>query len=417
MGRWSLRLRAAVDENRTTIIAVCLLLTLLGGWATHTAYASPGMTVEDRVVSSWQTSGQYNHSATVLKNNTVFDRGETLRNRPMYFTTVAPTLNGLFRFSYTATERGNLTTTTDITLIARAVERGSQGAPSVLWQQSWGLAHQQTRAITPGERVTVPFSVNVTRLENRTNRISQELGGTAGETEILIRATVSVRGRVNDDDIKQVQNYTIPLSVGPATYSPGSVETKTHREETTRTVRVPRQYGLLWRLGGPFSVFVGVVGLLASIHWSRKGGINLSSTERDRLTYEDDRADFDEWISTIRPPEEAMNLPQGSADSLAALVDFAIDTNNSVLEHPDTGMFYVVHDGYCYTYDPPRPPRDDTVDAARGANGSAGSGSESETTLRDRIRSLRQIVASLRSQIRGSNDEPETLEERTERDG
>jgi hypothetical protein len=71
------------------------------------------------------------------------------------------------------------------------------------------------------------------------------------------------------------------------------------------------------------------------------------------LAYEDEREDFDEWISTIRLPDEVFDLPRAEAASLSALVDFAIDTDNSVIEDPDDSAYYVIHDGYLYTYQPP----------------------------------------------------------------
>lgn len=57
-----------------------------------------------------------------------------------------------------------------------------------------------------------------------------------------------------------------------------------------------------------------------------------------------------EWINQMRIPDEIRERERIEADSLADLVDFAIDTNNSVIE--DDG-YYVLHDGMLYTYDPP----------------------------------------------------------------
>lgn len=62
------------------------------------------------------------------------------------------------------------------------------------------------------------------------------------------------------------------------------------------------------------------------------------------------------------------------ADSLAGLVDFAIDTDNSVIEAPDADAYYVRHDGYLYCY---RPPRSD------GGNDETADGSVSETDSTD----------------------------------
>lgn len=59
---------------------------------------------------------------------------------------------------------------------------------------------------------------------------------------------------------------------------------------------------------------------------------------------------------TILLPDEAHELPQAEAETLADLVDFAIDTDNAVVERPDAEEFSVVHDGYRYVYRPPSLP-------------------------------------------------------------
>lgn len=88
------------------------------------------------------------------------------------------------------------------------------------------------------------------------------------------------------------------------------------------------------------------------------GRLALTEAEREWLAYRDDRTDFDDWISTIRLPEEARDLPVAEADTLADLVDFATDTDNAVLESADGERSHVVHDGYRYTFEaPPDPTR------------------------------------------------------------
>ena len=49
-----------------------------------------------------------------------------------------------------------------------------------------------------------------------------------------------------------------------------------------------------------------------------------------------------------------LDRPRASADSLGSLVDFAIDTDNGVVEDPSRGLYCVLHDGYLYTYEPPQ---------------------------------------------------------------
>ena len=120
-----------------------------------------------------------------------------------------------------------------------------------------------------------------------------------------------------------------------------------------QTFEVPREPGPLEAVGGPLLFAAGFLGLVGLITARTRNDIALTSEERERLAFEDDRSDFDEWINAIELPPEVRDLPRAEAKSLGDLVDFAIDTDNSVIENPDSGVYYVVHDGNCYTYEPP----------------------------------------------------------------
>jgi hypothetical protein len=126
--------------------------------------------------------------------------------------------------------------------------------------------------------------------------------------------------------------------------------------ETTGTVRVEREYGLPRAVGGPLVLSAALIGLLALGVGYWRGEFELTDQEREWLAYRADRAEFGEWIHTVQLPSEAQDLPRARADSLAALVEFAIDVDSGVVEPPEGDVFYVLHDGYLYTYTAPLPP-------------------------------------------------------------
>lgn len=115
-------------------------------------------------------------------------------------------------------------------------------------------------------------------------------------------------------------------------------------------------------VGGPLLLVGSLVAVIGLVVAGRRKTFALTEAEREWLEFREDRGDFDEWIVTMRLPDEVEKMPRAEADTLADLVDFAIDTDNAVVEHPDTGTFAVVHDGYRYAYPPPSNPA--TVDDA-----------------------------------------------------
>ncbi|MFC6875172.1 DUF5305 domain-containing protein [Halobellus marinus] len=351
MANWLLRLRALLDEQFVVVVAALVVLALVGGWLTYTTHASPNTTTEERIASSWQTTGSFNHSATVTEKNSVYPVGTTLTNRSIYFTDISPWFNGTYTFRYDASERGDLNGRVALQFVLQSVEE-NQESTTVVWQTNRSLETTSSDSIQPGETIRVPFSVNMNETTNRTEVIDEQLDNAPGQPEVVIRATVDIQGTVNGQQVDHVVEHTLPVALEQGTYRPANQGRITDQYEATRTVTVQQTYGPLRTIGCPALLFGSGVVLGGLVAVRSRGRLALSSTEQELLAYEDEREDFDEWISTIKLPDEAFDLPRAEAASLGALVDFAIDTDNSVIEDPDDGAYYVVHDGYLYTYQP-----------------------------------------------------------------
>lgn len=347
-----LRARALLDEQFAVVVAILVVLALAGGWLTYTTYATPETTTEERTVSSWRTAGSFDHSATVTERNPVYPVGTTLTNRSIYFTEVTPRLDGIYTFTYDASDRGELNGTVSLEAVLRSVE-GNQDQSTVVWRTSDPLTTVSADSLRSGETVRAPFSIDVNGSLNRSEVITDELDDPPGQPELLVRATVDVRGTVNGQPVNRTTVHTLPVELGQGAYRPASPGSTTDRQTTTRSVTVQESYGPV-RTVGASVLLVGPLGVLVGLAAARyRDRIALSAAERRVLAYEDERADFDEWISTIRLPDDAFDRPRAEAASIGALVDFAIDTDNGVIEDPDDGAYYVVHDGYLYTYQPP----------------------------------------------------------------
>ncbi|ESP89558.1 DUF5305 domain-containing protein [Candidatus Halobonum tyrrellensis] len=364
MSDWNLRARALVDEYFGVVAALLVVLVLVGGAASYTAYAAPSRTTEERVVSSWRATGAFSHGANVTEENPVFPAGERVENRSVYFTRVSPVLSGEYVVSYTGADRGNLTASVHLALVHRAVS--SDG--TVYWETRESLADRRVGSLDPGERVAVPYAVDVPRATNRTAAISTRLGGSPGEPRTLVVATVRLDGRVDGRRVDRTLDGTLTVSSGGDTYRADASEPAVARVERTETVAVPAAVGPVRRVGGPLLVLFAAGGLVGLAAARSRGTVPLTDDERAYLSYRADRADFDEWVSTASLPAEAFDRPRVEVDSLADLVDVAIDTDGRVLATPDGSGYYLVVDGFLYAYDPPERPDEAGVAEATTAD-------------------------------------------------
>jgi hypothetical protein len=367
-----LRFRTVLTRYRGVVTGVLILAILTGGYLAGTAYVAPGTTTEQRVTESWERTSSFSHAATVTRPSGVFEPNQRLENRSLYFTQAAPVVDVQYTLGYDATDEGSLDVTVRLQVVRRSVDTTPGGTAIVLWETERTLTTRSVSDLSPGRTVTVPVSVNVTEVTDRTDELVRGLDGSPGDVKVALVADVSLEGRVNGRSTTQAFTRQIELETGGGTYSvTGELQSSDRSESTTRVER-EQSYGVPYRIGGPLLLGVGVVGLAGLGLAHSRGDLDVTDAERDWLAYRDARSEFDEWIHTVALPAEADDLPRARAESLGDLVDLAIDVESAVTESPDGGTFHVVHDRYHYVYEAPSPAG--TGDPLDGADPTARDG-------------------------------------------
>jgi hypothetical protein len=356
MGRWGRRIRSTLDGQFATVVFVLVAALLVGGWLTYGAYATTETTVEQEQRAQAQYAGAFDHEADVTVDSPVFDRGATLSNRTTYFTQATPVLDGTFRYSYSATDGGNVSVTATVDAVFRSVSDGEDGGE--YWRVSRPL-NRTTASLAPGETVRLSFSENVTELLNESRRYDESVGGTPGSLVVAFAADVTTEGTVNGQPVDRSQSYRLGLDADDSVYRLDDPGTVTNGTQQTRAVRTQVQPGVVGRFGGPGLLAVGLLGLVALGTLRYQGRLALDDAERAYLAYERDRNEYDEWITAARLPPEARDGPTVEVDSLEGLVDIAIDSDRRVVENGSDGEFVAVVDDVVYQFvAPPEPDSD-----------------------------------------------------------
>jgi hypothetical protein len=354
MNEGRLRVRAVLGRWFAAVVVVALVAAAFGVVLTYGAHAAPGTHEEQRTVDEWSVRGSFTHGATVTDaaNGTVFESGTVVRNRTVYFQRVMPVLEGEFAF---AVRDAGAPVDVRIRrqLVVRSVEpEGREETPRVYWQENRTLGRTET-TVESGERTTVPFSVDVAQTVREARNVSERLGS-PGQIQTHVAVTVTAT-RQRSGAETHGRTYTLPIDPTASTYR---VEAEPDSETFTQTetVTVANDPGPLKSVGGPLLLLAGLLGTAVLAVSQHRGLVGLADRERRWLAYRDDRADFEEWITTVRLPEEAKTLPVAEAETLADLVDLAIDTDSAVVESPDGRTYSVLHGGYRYAFEAPSDP-------------------------------------------------------------
>jgi hypothetical protein len=348
-----LRLRAVIDDRFAAVVVALVVLAAVGGWLTYGAYGQTDTHQERRQVDEWHLAGSFTHGATVTEpaDGTVFEPNTTVRNRSAYLLRAMPVLEGQFRLGYAGGD-APVDLRIERHLVVRQVGLLGDDGQTVFWQDRRSLGTNET-SLGPGDETAVPFSVDVGRTLRRAANASDRLGS-PGTTNVGVQFTVEATRQTAEAETRRV-TYVLPIDAGSGVYRVRG-EPRTETFSRTALVPVEDESGPTSAYGGPLALLVGGLGAAGVLVARSRSAVALSAVEREWLAYRSDRAEFDEWIATVRLPEAAEGLPVAEPETLGDLVSVAIDADASVLESPDGDRYHVVHDGYRYTFDPPPAP-------------------------------------------------------------
>ena len=345
--RLVVRLRTVTDEWFVLVVAALLALSLFGGWMAYSAYAEePEAEIEEQTVEAWSSTGGFSHSAEIQRSNAVFEVGERLSHQPVYFTRVAPELEGDFTHSYSA-ESGDVTVDVSLERQARAVDDDGE-----YWSTSEQLNATTEEGVEPGERVSSPFDVDVPTMVNETERIEASLGNSPGNVETVVVAHVRMDGTIDGEDINQTDSYELLIEPDGDTYrveGPVAERQTAERTEEVETAGTPGTSGVL---PGTVLMVLSLTALGAVAFGKSNDILAPDEAELERFRLENERAEFDDWISTGSIPEDVSERTRLEVDTLEDLVDVAVDHDRRVIEDRETeGVYYVVEDDLLYVYD------------------------------------------------------------------
>jgi hypothetical protein len=348
---WGKRAKVVVADYAVIIAAVLVVVLLVGGAVTYTTNIEPGTETQERTVSEWRSVGGYTHSSTVQRPNRVFNVGETLEDRSLYYTQLGPELDGQFRYGFEAPS-GELTVESTTTLVIRSVSEGEEGDTEELWRIEEPLG-TTSETVAPGELATTTFTINVTEVLAEIEGVREDLGASPGETSVSVVSAVEATGSAAGGDATDEATYTLTLDPGSDTYSVSGPSGETEQHPRTETVTVERSYGPVRSALGPLLVVLSLVGLAGIAAGRYRGAFEVTDAERRTLSFAAERSEFDQWISRGAVSTAADDKPRVRIDDLEDLVDIAIDTDARVIEDVGKHRYYVLGESLCYEFEPP----------------------------------------------------------------
>jgi hypothetical protein len=310
-----LKLRLFAARHRQILIALLLSVALVATVGAGWAYANAGQTTDTDYRHPQSISGSVGTSAVVTGETPLYERGTRLTDRVVYLQGVTPNL----------TLEGQVDAPAGADIHQRLLlQYRATRDDRVVWDE--------TRVLAAGGARRLNTTINVSRVRERASRIQGEFGA-AATVDLRLKYVVDYE----TDRYEGTLNSTTPLTFTQRAYI---VDGDLAVEKTrTTTVTVTRQQ----------SPDYGLIGLLAGLGLLSAGGAAVLWL-RDPLPSPDAEAEavlrrrYSEWISSGRVPVFSADR-RVEMESLADLVNVAIDSNDRVLYDRDQDIYGVLREG------------------------------------------------------------------------
>ena len=331
----AIRFRRVLASQGLLIAAVLAMVAVgafAGAWVT---YANPPTEtiVEQRNPQTVSTA--VNTSAVVTGETPLYDEGERLVNKPVYFTEASP--NVTISVVTQVPSGQPVQVTQRLVLHMQGDLRGE-----TYWEETTVLAASD-RAVTDG-RAVASTTVNVSAIRETIDE-RESATGSVGVFQSDVELLVAYEGEGYSGEL--TSEAPVVFSSGAFWLDADLAASRTHSEQVTREVAEEPDiatYGGLALLG------LLALGGAAAVALTSLGGIDPEELETAIANQR-----YEEWISKGEFPT-GTEKKYVKIDSLEDLVDIAIDSNKRVVFDPEFAAYAVV-DGdliYYFSTDPLR---------------------------------------------------------------
>lgn len=342
------RYRAVLADHVSLAVAVLVVLALAGGYVAVTTNADDRTRTTQRTAGSWTVDTGFDHGATVTNGSAVYERGDRLSNRPLYFTRVTPVLEAEYVVRHRGTAGEPASVTLELTLVRRSVgER--DGETVVFWRERESLSAENA-SVPDDEPLRVPVSVNVEDQRARITTIEETLGVSLGTAEVVVVADLTVEGTAGGETFVETRTDRLVLEPGERTYGVTNRSGNASTYEAVEVVERPVSPGPVRAYGSILLAVAAGLGSAGLVYAARRGKLEPSPAQRERIDHERAREEFDQWISPGVVPDGDRSTVRVA--SLRDAVDVAIDSNRRVIETGGGDRYVVIVDDVEYVFEP-----------------------------------------------------------------
>lgn len=314
-------------------IPIAVGLVVLGAVAfggAYTTYSNPPVEeiTEQTNQQSYSTLAQT--GAVVENENALYEKGQELRNQPVYFLNATPVLSMNIRTAVPSDQE--VSVTHRLVLELRGVREGQS-----FYEERRVITAEETQ-VSDGVTWT-NTSMNMSAIRELVNE-KRDTIGSVGTLEVSVWLQTSYESEQYSGTLEPTTGLVFSER---AYWLSGQLSaSESHSMQVTRQVTGSPNMGVVWGLSVAGIVLIAGAGLITV----RSRSVSVESIETEVV-----RSQYDEWISKGEIPTKS-GKDYLKTDSLEDLVDVAIDTSSRVIHDRQLDAYAVVKGDLIYYYTP-----------------------------------------------------------------
>lgn len=321
------RLKYWVGNNWMFLSVVLFTLFIVSAGIAVSTYTNPPVEVIETTEDEQRISIATSSSAVVNEENELYEKGEVLENRPVYFSQLVDNI------SYHTHVTAPIETETEVEAKSELMLVGETTDGEQFWSTVRPLS-SSTATIVRTEQKVHTVKLNITEIQSELGEKKSDLNG-RGVFSTTLRTTVEY----DTGQYTNTEQLTSELSAdGNQIRIQQPSATQTHADtQIIRTERDPINQRLV------AFVLAGIILMIL-----------LASTviygpriDTDKLQYDIEHIQYAEWISEGEIPTSPDREPV-KIDNLSDLVNTAIDMNGRVIYNDTYNVYGVITDDILY---------------------------------------------------------------------
>jgi Family of unknown function (DUF5305) len=357
-----LKSKNVLRNNWAILFIIFGSMLAFSSYQMYQGYINPSFEEKNITVSSYTQYGTYSYSTIVSEPNPLYLTGTTLgMNESAYYFVASSIPNFSFVYRIDASDSANVTAIPKTIVIARSKNNDYENS-KIMWQKEFPVTpisltgSSTVKNEDSTNSFTYRFLFNAATIENAIENTQYGLNYPptwsstfdASAMTYEIKTLVNYNGTINGKQVENTTSFVLPMTMTKSYYELSKDVSTNVTDYNNETVSVQNPFTvetIKYPLASMLISIIAIIGIIYCRIAYDPDPVQMAKLEQDHV-----HAQFKEFISEGKLPENRSSLMALKIASLQELINAAIDMNERVIYDSSENIHFAIHNGVLYYF-------------------------------------------------------------------